>query len=409
MSVVIRLAGRGDGVTDDGRHIPLAAPGDSVDEAGAVTPGPHHVTPPCRHFPKCGGCQLQHIDDETYRGFIVARIAGALHAQQIDLPEIAVPHLSPPHTRRRASLRAEKIGKRVVIGFNEGASHRIVDMKECHVIAPELFALIAPLRTLLGTLLRDRRTAGVRLTLVDQGVDVALEKVTVEGLVADEALTDFAKQNNLARLSLDDGYGPQTRYEPRPATVTMRDFNSLDTGVPASVGVAVEMPVGGFLQATLDGETALLAAVRDGVGKAGTVADLFAGIGTFALPLSQNAKVLAAEGARDAALTLKVTTGRVQRPVLVEHRDLFRRPLDGKELARFDAVVLDPPRAGAKEQVDLLAASSVARIVYVSCNPATFARDAKALVDGGYRLEGITPIGQFRWSTHVELVGVFSR
>jgi 23S rRNA (uracil1939-C5)-methyltransferase len=396
VSLIVRLAGRGDGVTDDGRHIPLAAPGDEIDDYGAMIRGPHHRDPPCRHFPRCGGCDLQHIDDAAYRDFIVDRIAGALRAQGLDLPAMTVPHLSPPRTRRRASLRAEKIHKRVVIGFNEAETHKIVDMQECHVLLPELFALIAPLRALLVTLLKDRRTAGVRLTWTDQGVDVALEKVTAEGLVADEALTEFAARHRLARLSLDDGYGPQTRFEPEPVTVTLG-------------GVAVALPVGAFLQATADGEAAILAAVEAAVGQPGTVADLFAGIGTFALPLSSRAKVLAAEGARDAALALKSVGGRAQRPLLVEHRDLFRRPLDTKELSRFDAAVIDPPRAGAKEQVEQLAASTVPRIAYVSCNPATFARDAKALVDGGYRLLAITPVGQFRWSTHVELVGAFTR
>lgn len=393
---IVRIAGRGEGVTQDGRHIALAAPGDMITVEGAIVPGPHHAAPPCRHFPRCGGCQLQHVDEAGYRAFIIDRIAGALAAQGIDRPDIAPPHLSPPHTRRRASLRAERIGRRVILGFNEGASHRIVDLTECHILLPELFALLAPLRGLLGGLMRDRRSAGVQLTLADQGVDVLLDKIEAEGLGPAEALTDFAQAHRLARLSLDDGDGVQPRWEPEPVTVTLG-------------GVPVPLPVAGFLQATADGEAALLAAVRSAVGEAGAIADLFAGLGTFALPLSGTAKVYAAEGARDVALALKAAAGRVQRQMLVEHRDLFRRPLDAKELARFDALVLDPPRAGAREQMAALAASPVARIAYVSCNPATFARDARALIDGGYRLERITPVGQFRWSTHVELVGAFTR
>ncbi len=396
LSTVVRLAGRGDGVTADGRHIPLTAPGDRVDAAGNIMPGPHRQTPPCRHFPRCGGCQLQHVDDTAYATFIADRIGGALIAQGLEVPPMAPAHLSPPRTRRRASLRAEKQGKRIVIGFNEGASHRIVDMAECNVLHPALFALVAPLRRLLATLLRDRRAAGVQMTLTDQGVDLLLEKVTVEGLTADEAVSDFARDQRLARLTLDDGYGPQTRYEPEPATVTLG-------------GVPVPLPPGAFLQATADGEAALVAEVRAIVGEAGAVADLFSGLGTFALPLSETAKVLAAEGARDPAIALKAVGARAQRHILVEHRDLFRRPLGGKELERFDAIVLDPPRAGAREQVELLSASNIARIAYVSCNPGTFARDAKSLVDGGYRLSKITPVGQFRWSTHVELVAAFYR
>lgn len=394
--LIVRLAGRGDGVTADGRHVPLAAPGDVVAADGAIAPGPHHATPPCRHFPRCGGCQLQHVDDAALADFITGRIIGALRAQGIAPPDMAAPHLSPPRARRRAAMRAEKIGRRVVLGFNEGASHRIVDLAQCEVLRPELFALLAPLRGLLGGLMRDRRAAAVQMTLTDQGVDLLIEKVAADGLAAAEALTDFAEAHGLARLSIDEGDGPQARWEPAPVTITLG-------------GVAVALPVAGFLQATADGEAALVAAVRAGVGDAGTVADLFCGLGTFALPLAAGAKVYAAEGARDPALALKLAAARSGRPVAVEHRDLFRRPLEAKELDRFDAVVLDPPRAGAKEQAAALALSRVPRIAYVSCNPQTFARDAKALIDGGYRLTRIAPVGQFRWATHVELMGVFER
>jgi 23S rRNA (uracil1939-C5)-methyltransferase len=247
---------------------------------------------------------------------------------------------------------------------------------------------------LLGTLLGPRASGGVRMTLADQGVDLTLDRVEAESLAAAEALSAFAEANRLARLSIDDGYGAQTRWEPEPVTITLG-------------GVPVPFPENGFLQATAEGEAALVAAVREAVGGAQVVADLFAGLGTFALALE--GRVLAVEGARDAVLALKAAAHRSQRQVFVDHRDLFRRPLTEAELNRFEAVVLDPPRAGAKEQVPLLARSAVPRIAYVSCNPATFARDAKALGDGGYRLEWVKPVGQFRWSTHVELVASFSR
>jgi 23S rRNA (uracil1939-C5)-methyltransferase len=172
-------------------------------------------------------------------------------------------------------------------------------------------------------------------------------------------------------------------------------------------GAAVPLPHGAFLQATQEGEAALVEAVRQALGGAPIVADLFAGLGTFALSIE--GRVLAAEGERDAVLALKSAANRAQRQIFVDHRDLFRAPLDEKDLARFDAVVLDPPRAGAKEQVAHLARSSVARIAYVSCNPATFARDARTLIDGGYRLLWVKPVGQFRWSVHVELAAAFAR
>ena len=393
-ATIVRLAARGDGVTGDGRFFPFAAPGDRVAADGTLVAGAHRSEPPCRHFPECGGCQLQHVDDEAYGGFLVERIASALAAQGVAAPEILALHISAPVSRRRASLRAERRGRHVLLGFNAGASHRIVDMRECFILRTELFALVEPLRRLTGELIGPRGSGAVRMTLADQGADILLEKVSADDLEATEAMTRFAETYRLARLAVDDGYGPQTRWEPEPVTVTLG-------------GVPVALPHGAFLQATAEGESALVAAVRDAVGSAAVVADLFAGLGTFALSL--NGRVLAVEGSRDAALALKTAANRFGRTVFVDHRDLFRRPLDAKELSRFEAVVLDPPRAGAKEQVSRLASSAVPHVAYVSCNPATFARDARTLLDGGYRLDWVEPVGQFRWSTHVELVGAFSR
>jgi 23S rRNA (uracil1939-C5)-methyltransferase len=390
---ILRLAARGDGVTASGRYFPLTAPGDSVDEAGTVTPGPHRQVPPCRHFPECGGCQLQQVDDAAYADYLAGRIAHALDAQGL-AAEIRPARISPPNSRRRAALKAERRGKTVLLGFNAEASHRIIDMRECHILRPELFALVAPLRVLLGTLLGPRASGAVSMTMADQGVDLLLDRIDADSLEAAEALSAFAAEHKLARLGLDDGYGPQTRWEPEPVTITLG-------------GVPVPLPAGAFLQATREGEAALVAAVREAVGEGRVVADLFAGLGTFALALE--GRVLAAEAARDAALALKAGVNAAQRQVFVDHRDLFRRPLTTSELSRFEAVVLDPPRAGAREQVAQLAGAATPRIAYVSCNPATFARDARMLADGGYRLDWVQPVGQFRWSTHVELAGAFSR
>jgi 23S rRNA (uracil1939-C5)-methyltransferase len=385
---IVRIAARGDGVTPGGRHVPFGVPGDALLDDGALAFGPHHQEPPCRHFPECGGCQLQHADDEAYRGYLVSRVETAL-AQHNLATEIRAPHLSPPKSRRRAALRALKVGQGAVLGFNAEKSHRIVDMRECHILRPELFALVAPLRELLATLLKPRRPAEVQLSLTDQGPDVLLKGVEPERLQALEALTAFAAGQGLARLAIDHGLGPETLYEPVPATVTLS-------------GVPVSFPVGGFLQATGDGEAALVAAVREALGDAGAIADLFSGLGTFALATRS---AYAAEASRDAAASLR----RAAPVMTVEHRDLYRRPLDAGQLGRFDAVILDPPRAGAAEQSAALAASAVSRIAYVSCNPATFARDARTLADGGYALEWARPVGQFRWSTHVELAASLRR
>jgi 23S rRNA (uracil1939-C5)-methyltransferase len=262
-------------------------------------------------------------------------------------------------------------------------------MRECHILRPELFTLLRPLRELLAELLPPRRSAEVQLTLIDHGADVLLKGVEAEGLSAIELLTAFAVSKGVARLSVDRGLGAETLYEPQAATITLS-------------GIPVSFPVGGFLQATEDGETALVEAVRHAIGGATRIADLFAGLGTFALATRAN---YAAEASRDAAAALKRATPQV----VVEHRDLYRRPLDPEELQRFDVVILDPPRAGAAEQAAALARSSVPRIAYVSCNPATFARDAKVLADGGYALDWVRPVGQFCWSTHVELAAAFRR
>lgn len=394
MTRIVGLAARGDGIGEDGSFHAGAVPGDQVQPDGTIEPGPHHVVPPCRHFGLCGGCQLQHVDDETYAAFLADRIRSALSAQGLEAPALLPAQISPPETRRRAALTAERKGRAVRIGFNEASSHRIVDIGECPVMHPGLFAMVRPLRSLLASILPERRRASVRMTLADQGVDMLLEGVEVEGLEATEALMEFARRNGLARLSIDEGYGASPRWEPEPVTVTLG-------------GLPVPLPEGAFLQATSEGEAALVSSVRDTVNGASRSADLFAGLGTFSF--SAEGPVHAVEGARDAILALQSASARSGRPVSAEHRDLFRRPLTAEELGHFDAVILDPPRAGAKEQVAELARSSVPVIAYVSCNPSTFARDAKTLVDGGYALGPITPVGQFRWSIHVELAALFRR
>ena len=391
---VLRVAGRGEGVTGDGRHVPFTAPGDTVSAQGAITPGPHHQTPPCRHFPECGGCQLQHLDDASWSQYLVDRIAGALGAHGL-ATEIRAPLLSPPRTRRRATLHAERRGRQVRLGFTGQGSHQIIDLEECHVLDPELFALIAPLRGLLAALIPNTRRINVHLAQTDQGRDVLIDGLDAEGLAAAEAITAFAARHTLARVSIDEGFGATARWEPEPVTVTLG-------------GVAVAFPAGSFLQATPEGEAALVAAVREIVGDAKTVADLFAGLGTFTFAFPK-AKVYAGEAARDPILSLKAAAGAAGRAVFADHRDLFRRPVSGSDLSKFDAVVIDPPRAGAREQIAEIAASSVQVVAHVSCNPGTFARDAETLCKGGYRLDWIQPVGQFRWSTHVELAAQFSR
>ncbi|WP_303808141.1 class I SAM-dependent RNA methyltransferase [Sandarakinorhabdus limnophila] len=392
---IVRLAARGDGVSDDGRFVPLAAVGDSVDFSSnppCIIPGPHHAAPSCAHYPECGGCQMQHMAEAAYRDFVIDRLSRVV-ALPADVRPIA---LSPPRSRRRASLKALKRSGKLVLGFHSEGTHALVDIADCPVLAPEMMALLGPLRVLLRARLRDGQGAGIALTLSDAGVDVLLANVSAEGLAAIEALTNFADKHDLARLSVEGPGGIDTLVERRQPVLNMG-------------GVAVPLPVAPFLQATREGEAALVAAVREAVGGAARVADLFCGLGTFALPLSQRATVLAVDAAGPAVMALGATARSAGRRVEVQHRDLFRRPLVDKELAVLNAVVFDPPRAGAEAQAKALAASPVPVIVAVSCNPNSFGRDAKILMESGYRLTTLWPVAQFRWSSHVELVARFER
>ncbi|MCP5396410.1 MAG: class I SAM-dependent RNA methyltransferase [Sphingomonadaceae bacterium] len=394
-TTIIRIAAKGDGVTAAGQHVSGAAPGDVVQADGSLIHGPHHATPPCRHFGKCGGCELQHVDEAELARFVSERVAFAAEGQGIDAPAPASAHLSPPQSRRRASMLAVNGGGRPLVGFREAGSHRLVDLKQCEILAPELYAMVGKIRDLLGKR-KGKLAVDIELTLADQGVDLGLKNLPVEGLEQTEAMLDFARDNALARLTLDHGYGPEAVWEPEPVTVTLG-------------GVAVGLPSGAFLQATRDGEAALAAAAREWLGDCAMVADLFSGLGTFAFALAGPGKVLAVEAARDAHLACKSAASRAQKPVHALHRDLFRNPLMAEELDRFDGVLLDPPRAGAKEQVARLAESQVGKIAYISCNPNSWARDAKVLAAAGWKLAELRPVGQFRWSTHVELASLFVR
>jgi 23S rRNA (uracil1939-C5)-methyltransferase len=392
---IIRLAAKGDGVTASGRHVAGAVPGDLVDESGAITPGAHHVAVPCRHFGVCGGCQLQHADEAALADFVTGRVVYAARGQGLEPAEVLPVHLSPPQTRRRAGLHGLSTAKGAVLGYREGGSHRIVDLAECPVLHPALAALIGPLRAFVAAH-GPKAMVGIDLTLADQGVEVNFSNLPLEGLGPTEAALEFAREQALARLTFDQGYGPETVWEPEPVTVML-------------AGVPVGLPPGAFLQATHDAESRMAADAAEWLAGARVVADLFAGLGTFAFALREGRKVLAVEAERAAHLACKAAGARAGGQVLVLHRDLFRSPLQPEELNRFDAVLLDPPRAGARAQVAEIAKSTLARVVYVSCNPSSWARDGAVLAEAGFKLAKLRPVGQFRWSTHVELVSLFER
>lgn len=393
--IIVRIAAKGDGVTASGQHVKGAAPGDQVRPDGSLVPGPHHAQPPCPHFGRCGGCQLQHADDAALQDFVTSRVVNAAAGQELEAQELLPAHLSPAKSRRRATLHAMRIQKGAIVGFREAGSHKIIDLRQCEILAPELSAHVPAIRELIAKH-GGKGAVDVGLSLCDQGVDVALGHMPLEGLAATEALLDYARERGLARLSINQGYGAETVWEPVPATVTLS-------------GIAVPVPVGAFLQATHDAEARMVADVRAWLEGAGPVVDLFAGLGTFTFALREGRKALGVEADRAAHLAFKAGSGRAGAAVHALHRDLFRNPLQPAELNRFDAAVIDPPRAGARSQVNEIAASDLSRIVYVSCNPSSWSRDAATLAQAGFRLAKLRPVGQFRWSSHVELVSLFVR
>jgi 23S rRNA (uracil1939-C5)-methyltransferase len=418
---VSALGALGDGIVhlEGGKtlYVPGSAPGDQVmlDAQGrlqAVLPGPERAEPLCPHFikpeslnpkgstagcggPSCGGCQLQHIRTASYQHWLGVRIAQALAQHGLQAPCLPA-CVSPPHSRRRVAWRALKSGKRLVLGFSAAQSHSLIDVQSCPVTHPDLMALMPALRGLLADILKDRQAVRVSATRTDTGIDLLIGDLSKLGIEARMQLADFAQAQKLARLSVEGPSGIELVAEHAPPSVQLG-------------GVFVGVPAAAFLQATREGEQALITAVVKAVGSAKHVADLFCGLGTFALPLSQSARVLAIDAAGPLTQALKRASALAQRALVVEHRDLFRRPLDVQALNAFDSVVFDPPRAGALAQAEMLAKSQVPRVVAVSCNPNSFARDAEILCERGYQLDWIQPVGQFLWSTHVELVAQFSR
>lgn len=392
---ISRIAAKGDGVTPSGRHVRGGVPGDTVDAAGKLTPGPHRATPTCPHFGTCGGCQLQHADEASLHDYVTHRVVNAAKGQGVEIGELLPTHLSPPQSRRRATLHGLRTQRGAVLGFRASGSHQIVDLRTCDVLDPTLTRHVQGLRALIAAH-AGKGPVDVAMALCDQGVDIAIKNLPIEGLAATEAILDYARDTGVARFSVDLGYGSETVWEPGPVTVSF-------------AGVPVALPVGAFLQATPDAEAQMLADATEWLCGIGSVVDLFSGLGTFTLALRCERKVLGVEADLAAHLACKTAAGQLSEQVFALHRDLFRNPLDTVELSRFGAALLDPPRAGAKAQIAQIAASDLQRVVYVSCNPSSWSRDMAVLHQAGFRLAKLRPVGQFRWSTHVELTSLLVR
>jgi 23S rRNA (uracil1939-C5)-methyltransferase len=353
-----------------------------------------HVQPPCAHAGSCGGCTLQEVEPGAVAAWKRDRVIEALRRFGLSAERIEPTATVPAGTRRRATLAALRLGKQVVLGFNERRSTRIVDLAGCTVMTGALVALLAPLRTLLAALLQPRESADLALTEASNGVELVLVRKRAPTLADREALAAFAQTHDLARIA----WRRDMRSEIEP--IAARRAPAIVLG-----GVPVALPPAAFLQPSVDGETKLIERVRARLAGATRVADLFCGVGTFALPLAAAGVTVDAVDSDAASIAALAATRRVA----TQRRDLFRDPLRARELDAFDAVVLDPPRAGAAAQVAPLAEAAPGRLVYVSCNPASFARDARALVDGGWHLRDVLPVDQFRWSAHVELVAYLER
>jgi len=403
-SVVIeRLGHLGDGIAtgpDGPLHIPLAAPGDVFapdpgDPSGwrLAKAGPSRADPPCPHYGACGGCNLQHVSAHSYaqakREWVIAALARQGIKTEVD-PLVPV----APGRRRRATFAAMRRGSGVLIGFHRARSHEIVEVPRCLVVRPRLIKALAAIKDILVPRLGHGGAARITITEADNGLGVAINSkpVKFEPLGAPEL--EGGCIAGIVRAS----WNGELLY----ATDTVRLTMS---------GVRIELPSGAFIQAARECEEALAARVGEALQNARKVADLYCGVGTFTFALARSAAIDAfdADAPSISALVTAARRAEKLKPVAAAVRDLARRPLMANELTPYDGVVLDPPRAGAEAQARQLARSSVPRIAYVSCSPASFAHDARLLVEGGYLLQRVTPVDQFLWSHHVELVGVFQR
>ena len=396
-----RLGAQGDGLAqgpDGPLFVPFTLPGELVKVAAEpgepraealaiLEPSPERVAPVCQYFGTCGGCALQHIEARAYLAWKREQVIAALASRGLEVP-VGEVRAVPLASRRRAAFTLGRTARGVAFGYRAARSHAIVDIAACPVLNSSIVGRLPKLKSLLAPLLGGKREARVTVTEADQGLDVAVEGIRPSaGLFAKLAATGA---RIVAPRIMIDGESVILAGEP---SVTLS-------------GAQVRLPPGAFLQASRESDAVLAGLVKSGVGRAKRVADLFAGIGTFTFALAGSAEVDAFEQdeAAIAALTGAARTTPKLKPVRTFSRDLFRAPLSARELARYDAVVLDPPRAGARAQAEALAASKVPKVVMVSCNPGTCARDLRILVDGGYRITRVVPVDQFLFSPHIELV-----
>ncbi|ESQ76419.1 class I SAM-dependent RNA methyltransferase [Asticcacaulis sp. AC402] len=399
---------QGDGITAGGLIVPMTLPGERVlarqgkerpELVEVIMASPERVTPPCPHFSACGGCTLQHWDLAAYSAWKHEVVVAQLRRGGLET-EVLPGFTTPTHSRRRVGLHARKQGNQVQIGFKARRSWSLVPIEVCVISDPAIVASLPMLRQLAAPLFEHPKSAPVlHVTASLTGLDIdisGVERTKSGGLSADARMqiAMAAGEAGFARVTM----GEDILYQVRQPMIRFGK-------------ATVSLPIGSFLQATPQAEAAMAALVSDSVAGAKKVADLFCGAGTFTFPLAETAVVYAADGAATSIAALKnaMASAPGLKTITPEVRDLFRRPMVAEEMKGFDAIVFDPPRAGAEAQAFEIARSGVAHAVAVSCNLQTFVRDAKILVNAGFSLDRVTPIDQFLWSAHVELVGVFSR
>jgi 23S rRNA (uracil1939-C5)-methyltransferase len=399
---ILRLGGKGDGVASlDGEpvYVPFALPGErwrvAGDESVRLSDSGERAEPICRHYLKCGGCLAQHMSDALYRDWKRSLVVEAFRHRGIDA-EVADLVVVPPGSRRRAYFGIERRGGEVSIGFREEGQHVLVDLAECPVLDPSIVAAVPGLRALARIAMPDRVGGRLLVTKLDHGLDVSFDNGRKDLSPQERgALAALAQKLGLVRLAV----GGDAIVAAGRSVVTLG-------------GAEVEIGPGVFLQAVPEVERLLADLCVKALPKgAKAAADLFCGIGTLTLPLARRVQITGYDSDKRAIAALAGAVRHAQglKPVTPVVRDLFRDPLSARELSGFDAVVLDPPRAGAAQQAERLAKSKVPVVMAVSCNPATLARDARTLIDGGYRMGSVTPIDQFVFSAHVEAFAVFRR
>lgn len=403
---ITAVGAQGDGLAE-GVFVPFTLPGEVVEAAvesgraevaALLDHSPDRVAPPCPHFGACGGCALQHWAHGPYLDWKVEQLRLALARERIET-DFAPAWAAPPASRRRLALHARRGPGGVRLGYKARRSWSLVEVAVCPISDPRLVAAFPALRAVAAPFLQHPKSAPtLHVTLTETGLDVDVTGVEKKsgGLSAGSRMraAEAAQAADLARLTLDG----EMLYGARAPMVRLGR-------------ASVALPAGGFLQAVAGAEAAMAAVAAQAVAGSSKVLDLFSGCGAFSFRLAEVAAVHAVDGSEGAiaALSRALATAPGLKPITTEVRDLFRRPLNPGELKRFDAATFDPPRAGASAQAAMLAQSGVATVVGVSCNPATFARDARILIDGGFRPERVTPVDQFLWSPHIELVGVFRR